>query len=242
MNYRKYETPDELKAAALRKVRPEWLTEKFLDAIRQPFIYLHACAQKYNGNYCPEAFRIFRPFKIVSPQDVKVVIVAQDPYPRLEDANGIAFMVGEGKSSASLINMKKCLKQFDRECAFKCTEYDLKPWIRQGVLLMNVTFTTKEHVSGSHGHIWKGVAGTLLEQIPKDSVALLLGRDAKEVSGMIPSRIKIEHLHPTERSGSFYRRDIFGEVNEALVSMQKSPINWRMHGPLIEELVANDSA
>ena len=232
MNYRKYDSVGELTNAALKGVHKEWLAPDFLSSIEQPFEFLFASSRNAGDtNYCPAPENIFHPLKILKPEDVKVVLVAQDPYPRLADAIGIAFQAGKGVKTQSVASMKKSLVQHGLECDLGegCKQYNLIPWVRQGVLLLNVTFTTIEGESGSHKQVWEGVADSLLAQIPRKSVALLLGGDAKAMTAAVRSDETVEHIHPTARGMKFWTKNVFGETNACLVKLGHKPIDWRMH-------------
>jgi len=101
------------------------------------------------GNVFPDMNNIFNALKFTSYEDVKVVILGQDPYHGAGQAHGLSFSVQPGvRIPPSLLNMYKELKS-DLECYIPNNGY-LVPWAKQGVLLLNAVLTVREGEANSH--------------------------------------------------------------------------------------------
>jgi uracil DNA glycosylase len=232
MNYHSFPTFQGLLATALNGVQREWLEDdsqrptRFRTDFETTLRGLYISAAHVTGNFLPEPAQILEPFKWMKPSQVKVIITAQDPYPRAQDAAGIAFHSLSGKCPLSARRINQNLIHFGHIPPYLEELSDYRSWLSQGVLLTNVSLTTKEGVYRAHGAIWKGVIQLALQLVPKESVALLLGQDAGSIMSTLTSKCKIEHAHPAARDDEFMSRDIFREVNECLVKMKLSPIDW----------------
>jgi len=226
-NYAALGSFEAFRSVVVEGVRPEWLSStKFGHEFDLSLRMIFNMARRETERYLPSPQYILEPFKYLSPPDVRVIITAQDPYPRSQDAMGIAFhsLSDYCPYSAKAINAN--LVKYGHIAEESADSADYRPWLRQGVLLTNVSLTTKEGKSGEHAAPWKGVVREALLMAPKKAVALMLGRDAKSIISTLSTVYKIEHAHPASRGGEFETRDIFGEVNADLVRLGYAPINW----------------
>jgi uracil-DNA glycosylase len=227
-NYQKYNTLSDLRAAIVEGVQPEWLAnQKFVNALDIAVEATYTIAKFATKRFCPEASDILAVLKLVKPTDVKVVCVAQDPYPNLRDAVGIAFHSPAKYCPVSARHINANLIKHGHLSEAYATNANYVSYVKQGVLLLNRTLTTVEGESSAHTNIWKGVSEALLSSVSSKSVALLLGNDARALTSVLASKVKVEHVHPAARQpGEFERKDIFKAVNDGLQTLGLSPIDW----------------
>lgn len=179
----------------------------------------------------PEFQNIFRAFQI-KPDEVKVVIVGQDPYPNSEDATGLAFSVQSNRKTlpASLRNIRKELES-DLQIPFN-QEGDLTPWARQGVMLLNRILTTKSGESLSHKGIgWEAFTELVITKLATEDVIFILwGNSAQTLTKLIPEEKQIIGVHPSPLSANrgFFGSKPFSEANKKLELLGQIPINWKI--------------
>lgn len=237
MNYRSLSSFEALFAKTINGVRREWLEEmspqehvmrptKFCSEFRTTLTCLYEAADHSHENFLPEPQFILEPFKWMKPRDVKVIITAQDPYPRRADAAGIAFHSLAKSCPLSAKRINQNLIKYGHIPPEYEESSDYRSWLSQGVLMTNVSLTTKEGESGAHGAMWKGVIQCALQLVPKDSVAVLFGENARAIMSTLNSRHKVEHVHPVARNDEFFEKDVFREVNDCLEKMGLQKILW----------------
>jgi uracil-DNA glycosylase len=192
---------------------------------------------------CPTHDKIFRAFALCQPQDVRVVLIGQDPYPRRSDASGLAFSVESGELPASLKNISSAL---DSNGYGYLQHGNLTHWAQQGVLMLNTALTTVEGVSNAPGHsdIWGPFIGDLIRHIAMNDTArsiiyIAWGNKAAEFltkSGAllyIPTSRILKFRHPSplaDRTGkAFSDCSHFADVNRMLLEMDKPQIQWIIH-------------
>jgi len=179
---------------------------------------------------CPsDISRVFAAFKMMEPENVRVVIIGQDPYPRTSDACGISFMSERPDGvprSANSIRANLIKYGHVTKPEFLPPTADLRGWIEQGVLLVNTSFTVKAGEPNSQRELWANKVGEMIACIPKNSVALMLGETARAVNP--PSAVRVLHTHPVLPSfEEFQTFDCFGQVNKQLVhALNLPPIDW----------------
>ena len=135
------------------------------------------------------------------------------------------------KPPQSLKNIYKCI---ENTCGTEMdyNNGDLTHWCKQGVLLLNTSFTLFEKISNSHKHIWKGFSVELLSHISENTdkvIFLLWGNEAKKLKKVIDNdkHYILEHSHPSPLSRkSFVECDHFVKTNEILQNMNQDPIVW----------------
>ncbi|HEX9595638.1 MAG TPA: uracil-DNA glycosylase [Anaerolineales bacterium] len=186
--------------------------------------------QKYT--IYPPGGRIFNAFDSCPFEQVKVVILGQDPYHGPNQANGLAFSVSDGvPTPPSLQNIYKELKT-DLGVQPAATG-NLERWAHQGVLLLNATLTVRKGAAGSHqGKGWEqftDAALRILSEQREGLVFILWGAYAKR-KGVLIDRSKhfvIESAHPSPLSASgFFGSQPFSKTNEYLKSKGVEPIEW----------------
>ena len=171
--------------------------------------------------------------------DVKVVILGQDPYHGPDQAHGLSFSVQDGiKQPPSLVNIFKELES-DLGIARPATG-NLTKWAQQGVLLLNNTLTVEAGKAGSHaGRGWDAITDACVEAVAasgKPCVFVLWGSHAKKKAGRVPSLGKAPHhlvltsVHPSPLSAysGFFGSKPFSQANEFLQAQGRGAIDWAL--------------
>jgi uracil-DNA glycosylase len=183
----------------------------------------------------PPGRSIFRAFENTPFEEVKVVILGQDPYHGQGQANGLCFSVSEGiPLPPSLKNIFKEL-QSDLGIPFP-KNGNLDKWASQGVLLLNATLTVRAGEAGSHQNQgWEQFTDTiirLLSEKKEGLVFLLWGRFAQAKEGLIDSNkhylLKAAHPSPFSAHSGFLGCRHFSKANQLLISSGKEPVDWRL--------------
>lgn len=193
-----------------------------------------AVSEAYATDLCyPPADQVFRALNECAFDDVKVVIIGQDPYINPNQANGLAFSVNPGVPfPPSLRNIYKELAESGAlQGGF---DGDLSSWAKQGVLLLNATLTVKAGESNSHEHLgWSVFTDTVIEALAKHKshlVYLLWGGFAQKKAIMVNSKenliLKAPHPSPLSAYRGFFGCGHFQRCNEYLVQQNKVPIQW----------------
>ncbi len=181
----------------------------------------------------PDMYNIFNAFKHASYEDVKVVLLGQDPYHEPGQAQGLCFSVpSDFKKPPSLVNMYKELQD---ELGIVRTTGSLEDWADQGVLLLNAVLTVRKGAAGSHaGKGWEVFTDRVIELLNEREdpcIFLLWGGYARKKKALITNKrhFVLESAHPSPLSAynGFFGNGHFKKVNEILVSMGKDPIDWR---------------
>ncbi|MFW2135921.1 uracil-DNA glycosylase [Chryseobacterium sp. TY4] len=188
---------------------------------------------EYASSKCfPPKDKIFRALELTPFDEVKVVIIGQDPYHNDNQANGLCFSVTEGvKAPPSLKNIFTELKN---DLNIDRSNTELEDWAKQGVLLLNATLTVKAHEPNSHKDLgWEKFTNFIIEKISEekeDVVFVLWGAFAQKKAGLInPAKhfiLKSAHPSPFSVHRGFYGSKVFSKINDCLTSKQKSAIDW----------------
>jgi uracil-DNA glycosylase len=190
---------------------------------------------EYKQNTCyPMGNEIFAAFNHCSFDDVKVVILGQDPYHGINQANGLCFSVHDGIAHPpSLMNIfKEMQKDIDRSYP---KSGNLEPWADQGVLLLNATLTVRDGLAGSHQKQgWEEFTDAVIKTISdkKENIVFLLwGGFAKKKGGKINEKnhFILTSGHPSPLSanrGYWFGNKHFSKTNEFLEKIGKTNINW----------------
>lgn len=183
----------------------------------------------------PNMHDIFNALKVTSYEDVKVVILGQDPYHGAGQAHGMAFSVQPGvKTPPSLVNIFKEL-QATMGCYIPNNGYLMK-WAEQGVLLLNTVLTVREGKPQSHkGKGWETFTDriiTLLNERQDPIIFVLWGAPAKKKASLItaPQHKILTAAHPSPLSAynGFFGCNHFNQINEYLKEMGKAPIDFQI--------------
>lgn len=222
------------------KLAKSW-HNKLEDEIKKPYVQeLKAFIQKEKeAGYTiyPPLPSIFNAFSHTSFDEVKVVIMGQDPYHGAHQAHGLSFSVQKGiPIPPSLKNIYKELKN-DLDIP-EATHGCLESWAKQGVLLLNATLTVRAGNPRSHyGMGWESFTDKVIEKLCEREdplVFLLWGKSAKEKCENILNLKKHPHViltaaHPSPYSATgFLGCRHFSKTNEYLEKWGKKVINWRI--------------
>ncbi len=181
----------------------------------------------------PPGKEIFAAFDATPFDDVKVVIIGQDPYHDVNQANGLCFSVRDGiPFPPSLLNIFKEI-QDDLGTAIPKSG-DLSRWAKQGVLLLNSTLTVRAHNAGSHQNKgWEQFTDEVILQLAqqKENLVFILWGSYAIKKGAFINRMK--HLvltspHPSPLSAyrGFFGNKHFSQANNYLIKHEKTPIEW----------------
>jgi len=208
-----------------------------LDEFDKPYYkdLLSFVENEYREHKCfPPENEIFNAFNHCSFDDVKVVIIGQDPYHDVGQANGLCFSVNEGvKHPPSLVNI---FKELETDLGIAYPESgDLSHWAKQGVLLLNATLTVRVHEAGSHQKKgWEQFTDEIIKIVSekKENIIFLLW------GGFAKKKIKLidkdkHHIltsgHPSPLSanrGYWFGNGCFGKTNSILQELNNQLISW----------------
>lgn len=186
-----------------------------------------------NRKYMPIDQRIMRALEI-SMDDVKVLIIGQDPYPTKDVAIGLAFAVDlevEPKLPRSLQNI---LKEVREDLGSRVRRKgDLTRWAAQGVMLLNRHLTTPVGRAGGHENLgWSRFTDRVVEELAKRQgdklVTILWGKQAAEVEPLLAGTQIFKSAHPSPLSAArgFFGSKPFSKANEALLNVGRKPVKW----------------
>lgn len=182
----------------------------------------------------PSAELIFNAFDKCPFDEVKVVIIGQDPYHNTGQANGLSFSVNEGiKIPPSLANI---YKEINRDLGYSIpSSGNLERWSEQGVLLLNATLTVRAHHAGSHQKKgWEQFTDAVIDTLSSECnnlVFLLWGNYAQQKGENINANkhlvLKSPHPSPLSAYRGFLGNKHFSTANKYLIEHNKKPIDWR---------------
>lgn len=187
-----------------------------------------------NNIVYPEVNDVFNAFKLTPFEQIKVVIIGQDPYHQKGQAHGLAFSTLDSKTPKSLINIKKEL--LDDLGLALTSNNDLSSWSEQGVLLLNTLLTVNESKPLSHKDFgWEIFTLNLFKAITtinKPIVFILWGNHAKSFEKYISNEkhliIKSAHPSPLSSYRGFFGSKPFSKTNNFLISNKLLPINFKI--------------
>ncbi|WP_189929529.1 uracil-DNA glycosylase [Streptomyces sulfonofaciens] len=183
--------------------------------------------------YLPAGQHVLRAFQ--QPfDDVRVLIVGQDPYPTPGHAVGLSFSVAPQVRPlpGSLINI---FRELGTDLGMpQPTSGDLTPWTEQGVLLLNRSLTTAPRRPGAHrGKGWEEVTEQAIRALAgrgKPLVSILWGRDARNARPLLGPLPAVESAHPSPMSADrgFFGSKPFSRTNDLLIGQGAGPVDWRL--------------
>ena len=190
---------------------------------------------EYNSSTCyPEGKDIFAAFDYCDFKDLKVVIIGQDPYHGIGQANGLCFSVADEMQHPP--SLKNIFKELASDLGKSIPKSgNLEAWAKQGVLLLNATLTVRAHEAGSHQKKgWEQFTDAVIAQISEQTeevVFLLWGGFAKKKGAKIDANKHciLTSGHPSPLSanrGYWFGNKHFSMANSYLVSVGKEPVNW----------------
>ena len=183
----------------------------------------------------PDMYDLYNCFRFTPLENVKAVILGQDPYHEPGQAHGLCFSVKPGVPlPPSLKNIYKEIKDDLGITEPNCG--DLTKWVREGVLLLNTTLTVREHEANSHancGWAWftDGVIKIVSEKC-NNVVFILWGRNARSKEPLIDRQkhLVLQSAHPSPFSANygFFGSKPFSKTNDYLSAHGKDPIDWQL--------------
>ena len=188
----------------------------------------------YEGVVYPPKEHVFRVFQLPVDQ-IRIVLLGQDPYHRPGQADGLSFSVPVGQPiPPSLLNIFKELKQSFPERNYKFPSGNLEEWLtREKIFLCNASLTVEEGKAGSHMDIWKDFTDDMIQYIDKHNpscVFLLLGNFAKAKASLISKKDRIvTEVHPSPlaaASASSQIRFVGSNVFQRVEKVLGYPLNW----------------
>jgi uracil-DNA glycosylase len=183
--------------------------------------------------YLPAGDLVLRAFQ--QPfADVRVLIVGQDPYPTPGNPVGLSFSVAPEvrRLPASLVNI---FREYRDDLGYPPpTTGDLSPWTERGVMLLNRVLTVQPGQPGSHrGKGWEEVTDQAIRALAARGtplVAILWGRDARNLAPLMPGGPSVESAHPSPNSADrgFFGSRPFSRANRLLEEQGAEPVDWKL--------------
>ena len=191
--------------------------------------------KKYEtSNVFPEKQNIFKAFTLTSLDNLKVVILGQDPYHGFGQAQGLSFSTPANiKNPPSMVNILKEINDDLQRKSF-CEDGDLTPWAKDGVLLLNTILTVEEGLPKSHHNLgWEIFTNNIIKYISdnkEDIVIILWGSPAISKSKLINKAkhhiLTSPHPSPLSSYRGFFGSKHFSKTNDILKTLGKKEINW----------------
>jgi len=218
-------------------LNPSWQTI-LLEEIHKPYFsdLMKDVEEEYRNHSCfPPKELIFAAFDYCSFQDLKVVIIGQDPYHGINEANGLCFSVNNNvKIPPSLRNIFRELND-DLGTIFFPNSGNLESWAKQGILLLNASLSVRKDTPNSHKHLkWNLFTDAVIQKISdeKENVVFLLWGAFAQKKGKKIDRTKhlvLESGHPSPMSanqGKWFGNKHFSKSNLYLEEKGIIPIVW----------------
>ena len=183
----------------------------------------------------PKQNEIFNAFRYTSYDDVKVVIIGQDPYHGPKQAEGLSFSVSNDVLKPP--SLQNIFKELESDLGIPFPKHNsLIPWAREGVLLLNAVLTVEEHKPASHSKIgWEMFTDHVIEVLNKREkpiVFILWGAFARSKKALITNKnhyiIESAHPSPFSARNGFFGSKPFSKTNEFLNKHNIKEINWKV--------------
>lgn len=185
---------------------------------------------------CPVQNKVFRAFELCPYDELKVVMLGQDPYPQKGVATGILFgndeEVAEENLSPSLKIVKEACINYEIPHNSIIFDQTLESWAKQGILMINSALTVEMNKVGSHVMLWRPFISKLLKNLSDNNTAIvyvLFGRQAqtfKPYIGKFNHIIEVEHPAYFARTNTKMPSELFRNINNLVKGINKMPIEW----------------
>lgn len=187
---------------------------------------------RYSKTIYPNEDEVFNALKLTPFEEVKVVIIGQDPYHGKDQAHGLAFSVKEGVTMPP--SLRNIFLELNSDLGIIRRNTNLSDWAKQGVLLLNTIFTVEEGKPLSHAKLgWQRFSNkiiSLLNEQNRPIIFVLWGNNAIALKDLIDNPIHkvITSSHPSPFSArySFFGSRPFSTINKFLTKNNFTPINW----------------
>ena len=183
----------------------------------------------------PPGAQMFAAFNAVPFEDVRVVILGQDPYHGVGQAHGLSFSVPDGVPAPP--SLQNIFKELERDLAMpRPSSGNLTPWTRQGVLLLNAVLSVQHGLAGSHANKgWEAFTDSAIQALAdaRDGVVFMLwGAYAQAKGRIIDNRrhcvLRAPHPSPLSAHRGFIGCGHFSSANRYLQGRGQKPIDWRL--------------
>ena len=180
-------------------------------------------------NLTPAHTQVMRAFEL-PVEDIRVLLLGQDPYPADGMACGLAFANAPGTKTPQ--SLKNLMKELQSDLPGVSASADLTNWSKQGVMLLNSALTTVVGSSGSHQGLWRKFIEDAVSSLDQARVGKLvclsLGLEAKKLAGLVELGDVVYAAHPSPLSAhrGFFGSRIYSRVNQALSDQGQEPIDW----------------
>lgn len=219
------------------QIPSDWQTI-LAEEIKKPYFkeLMDLVENEYQNSICyPPKDLIFAAFEQCSFENLKVVIIGQDPYHGAGEANGLCFSVNDGVAiPPSLRNIFREINT-DFDSIFIPNSGNLEHWAKQGVLLLNASLTVRKDQPNSHKHLsWQDFTDAVIQKISdqKEQVVFMLwGSFAQKKGAKIDQsrHLVLTSGHPSPMSANqkkWFGNKHFSQTNDYLKSIHKKPIDW----------------
>lgn len=218
-------------------IESSWF-EKLQHEFRQDYfsqLKMFLMEEKKKGKVFPPGSQIFRAFDTTPFYQVKAVIIGQDPYHGLGQANGLCFAVNKGIPIPP--SLKNIYKEQESDLGIKQPAHgDLTEWAEHGVLLLNATLTVRKSEAGSHQNRgWEHFTDAAIKSLSRERerlVFILWGRFAQAKETLIDSEkhliLKAAHPSPFSAYNGFFGCKHFSKTNAYLNRHGIAPVNWQL--------------
>ena len=182
----------------------------------------------------PPKEKVFNSLNYCKFNDIKVVIIGQDPYHQPNQAHGLCFSVQDGQALPP--SLKNIFKEIESDLNIKCfSSGDLRRWAVQGVLLLNTVLTVRQGQPNSHKEKgWETLTKkiiSLINEKKEDIIFVLWGANARIFLPLIDTKrhvvLTAAHPSPLSAYNGFFNCKHFSKINSNLQSRGLSPINWQ---------------
>lgn len=217
------------------KIHDSWKASLQNEFQKEYFLNLSSFVREeyLNTTVYPPPKQVFRAFDLCPFDEVKVVIVGQDPYHGKGQANGLSFAVE--KSMRIPPSLQNIFKEIRQDLGIEPENSgDLTRWAKQGVLMLNAVLTVRAASPASHkGRGWEEFTDAVIQELSekkKNIVYMLWGKYAQEKGAAIDrdNNLVLSSAHPSPYSAKlFHGNHHFSQCNEYLEKQGMKPIDWR---------------
>jgi len=186
----------------------------------------------------PPRADIFNAFRFTPVNQVKVLLLGQDPYHDVGQAHGLCFSVKPGVPAPRSLN--NIFKEMASDLGLSRPDHGcLTSWAQQGILLLNTVLTVRAHEAASHSkHGWEDFTDAVIRTVnagPQPTVFVLWGGHAAKKEELIDTArhavIKSAHPSPLSASRGFFGSRPFSRINSELTRLGRTPVDWNLAGP-----------
>ena len=186
---------------------------------------------------CPAQSNVFKAFEVCPYDELKVVMLGQDPFPQKGVATGILFGNKEGTRDEDLSPSLQIIKEaaINFEIPHNCTIFDptLESWAKQGILMINSALTVEMNKVGSHVMLWRPFIASLLKNLSENETGIiyvLFGKQAQTFKPYINKHLNtvLEENHPAyfARTGEAMPHTVFEQISKLTKGIYGIPITW----------------